>query len=150
MTVRYVVTAVGKDGHRMLLDPQQGAFTYETAAIAQARADVFKKEIEAKTDMRKLEVRPVDCWANQVTSPGDPKVCFFDYQFKDAGCLINTEDGIQYSDRDIIGWFPFIYRWTHGVNSDTSMFYARARQDAESLIAYWNTKSNDWHYGLEV
>ena len=71
---RYVVTKLDTSGtsHRTLFDPQQGQYTYATAAEAQSRADAFRTDRHC-SDMQ-LEVRACECWPAHF----DPKGIWFD------------------------------------------------------------------------
>jgi len=76
--IRYVVTHIGRDGMRTLAMPQQGRFTYASAAEAQAWIDAAMEAQSIET-MRALyglplEVRACPCWPGHF----DPKQIYFD------------------------------------------------------------------------
>lgn len=78
--VRYVVTHVGGDGLRTLLDPAQGRYTFATEAEAKARTDALLANNDPEFlkgifgDLSKIEVRPCECWPGHF----DPIGVYFD------------------------------------------------------------------------
>lgn len=74
--LKYVVTAIKKNGQRELAFNRQHLYSFDTPEEAQQRLDDTLKnnDPERVADLigTKLEVRPVECYPT-----GDPMTCYF-------------------------------------------------------------------------
>jgi hypothetical protein len=152
MSVRYVVTGVFTDGTRGIVNDA----TFDEPDAAQKWATDAAPDMYARTAVRELEVRPVECWDMKDTSSihkfGDPKDQFFDLDWNDDGVhLMHSTNNIEYTDRDVVGLKPFLYEWRYAPRSSKgeALLYTRTKENAEKLITAWDNAAPDtWRYRL--
>ena len=78
--IRYVLTYIGADGRRTMVEPMQGRYTFATKPEAQGSLDTLlaANSIDQISSIwgaaPRFEVRPVECWPGHF----DPKTRWFD------------------------------------------------------------------------